>query len=334
MQQQRLKTAIRPIIAGLVVFTSVLFSTTGLAQGQTTVTIATGQFGGLYHLVGGAICHILNENRTKHGLTCTVDITSGSIDNIKLLRNGEVQLALVQSDWQHAAFKGVGPFKTAGSFGALRSVWAVYVEDFTIVARDETDAKTLDDLKGKRIYLGPQGSGRRQTMQVVMGILGWADDAITDIAEFKASNPAEALCDDEFDAFVYTIGNPNPTVQEAISTCRANLLTITHPGLERFAEKKPYYVTSVIPGDTYSDHSADISTLGLVATLVTSNEVPSAIIYELTQGFFGNLEELKKSYPLIATLNPRQRASTGLTAPLHDGSLQYFSELGLIKRGE
>jgi TRAP transporter TAXI family solute receptor len=334
MQQERLKTSIATTIAGIISFFCASFGTTSLAQDQTTVTIATGQFGGLYHLVGGAICHILNENRTKHGFTCTVDITSGSIDNIVLLRNGEAHLALVQSDWQHAAFKGVGPFETVGTFDGLRSVWAVYVEDFTIVARDETDVTTIEDLKGKRIYLGSQGSGQRQTMQVVMGILGWADDAITDFTEFKASNPAEALCDDEFDAIVYTIGNPNPTVQEAISTCRANLLSVTHPGLDRLAERRPFYVTSVIPGGTYPGHSADISTLGLVATLVTSSEVPSAIIYELTQGFFGNLEELKKSYPLIATLKPQQRASTGLTAPLHDGALKYFSELGLIKQGE
>jgi TRAP transporter TAXI family solute receptor len=329
MQKKYFKTAIAPLAAGWVVFFSIFFGATSLAQERTSVTIATGQFGGLYHPVGGAICHTLNENRNKHGFTCTVAITGGSIDNIEQLRNGDVDLALVQSDGQHDAFKGVGSFKTAGSFEGLRSVLAVYVEDFTVVARDESDVATFEDLKGQRIYLGSQGSGQRQTMQVVMGIYGWADDAITDVSEFKASNLAVALCDNEFDAFVYTIGNPNPTIKEAISTCRATLIPVSHPGLDRLAEKRPFYVTSVIPAGTYPGHSRDISTLGLVATLVTSSEIPSEVIYELTKGFFENLEKLEQSYPFISTLKPRQRASTGLTAPLHDGALQYFSEVGL-----
>ena len=84
-----------------------------------------------------------------------------------------------------------------------------------MIARAYAGIKNFEDLKGKRVYAGREDSSRRHAMDVLMDAHGWSGEEVTDVSTFKASNLAEALCDDEFDAFVYTIGNPNPTVREA-----------------------------------------------------------------------------------------------------------------------
>ena len=219
------------------------------------MTIATGRVGGLYHPVGGAICKLVNENRGEHGISCTVEITGGSIPNIKDLREGDVDLAIAQSDELHNAFAGTGPFEEQGPFRDLRLMFGLYIEHFTLVARGGRDLDTFEDLRGKRIYVGQADSSRRQDMDVLMAAHGWTGAEVTAVSEFRASNLAEALCDDEIDAFVYTIGHPNPTVREAATLCDINLVDVSWPILEGLAEENPFYVASVIAGGTYRGQS-------------------------------------------------------------------------------
>jgi len=301
----------------------------GAAEEQVSVTIATGRVGGLYHPVGGVICKLASENLGEHGISCTVDISGGSIPNIKDLRKGNDDLAIVQSDLQYDAFAGTGPFEDEGPFENLRSMFALYIEHFTVVARDDRDIDSFDDLKGKRVYVGQAASSRREAMDVLMEAHGWTGGEITGVSEFEGANLAEALCDGEFDAFVYTIGHPNPTVREATTLCDAKLLDISAPKIEKLAKENPFYVGSVIPGGMYTDISQDIPTLAVVATLVTTAEAPPNVIYEITKAYFENLEILQALSPLFLSLTKGEMVETGLSAPIHEGALKYFSEVGL-----
>jgi len=299
------------------------------ADDQYTVTIASGRVGGLYHPIGGVICKLAEGSLAAIGMDCTVDISGGSIPNIDDLRKGNVDLAMVQSDWQHDALAGTGPFEEDGSFENLRSMFAIYVEHFTIVARDDRDIDTFEDLKGKRVYVGRTASSRSEAMDAVMEAHGWTGEEIIDVSEFEGANLAEALCDGEFDAFVYTIGHPNPTVREATKLCDAKILNVSAPIIEKLHTANAYYVASVIPGGTYKGISQDIPTLGVVATLVTSAEVPPDVIYRITKAYFENLELLQALSPLFLSLTREEMVEVGLAAPMHEGALKYFSEAGL-----
>jgi hypothetical protein len=299
------------------------------AAEPTSVTIATGRVGGLYHPVGGAICKLVDEGSAEHGISCTVKITSGSIDNIESLREGKVDLAMAQSDWQAAALTGTGPFEEAGPYADLRAVFAPYVEHFTIVARSDRDINSFEDLKGKRLFLGRTGGGRRQTMKVLMDAYGWTGDPFEDVSEIKASNAAEALCSNEFDAAVVTIGHPSPTVRDAMAMCGAVLVPVSGPVVDKLVEENAYFVTSAIPAGTYRTQPREIPTLAVVATLVTTAQTNPEAIYQITKSFFENYERLREASPLFASLDKHEMVTKGITAPFHDGALRYFAEAGL-----
>ena len=322
------KHAVRVAMAAVLIAVVALVGEVG-AEEQETVTIATGRVGGLYHPVGGAICKLADESLAEQGLSCTVDITGGSIPNIKDLRKRNVDLALVQSDLQQEAVDGTGPFEDEGPFENLRSMFALYVEHFTVVARNDKDIETFEDLKGKRVYVGGTASSRRDAMDVLTKAYGWTGEEVTDVSEFKGANLAEALCDGEFDAFVYTIGHPNPTVREATALCDAKLVKVSGPVIEKLNRENPFYVGSVIPGGTYKGNPRDVPTVGVVATLVTTAEVPPDVIYQITKAYFENLGLLQALSPLFLSLTKDEMVKTSLAAPIHEGALKYFSEVGL-----
>jgi TRAP transporter TAXI family solute receptor len=303
----------------------------GSAVKDVPVTVATGRVGGLYHPVGGAICKLVNENRVDHGISCTVEVTGGSIPNIRDLQEGNADLALAQSDELHRAYFGNGAFRGEGSFKYrdLRLVFGLYVEHFTVVARDRRGMDTFEDLKGKRVYVGEEGSSRRNAMKVLMDAYGWTGEEVTNVSTFRASNLAEALCDDEFDAFVYTIGHPNPTVREAATLCDMNLLDVSNSITETLARQNPFYVSSVIKGGTYSGNPRDTSTLGVPSMLATTDRVDPDVIYQFTKAFFESLDLLQALSPLFLSLTREQMVESDLDVPFHEGALRYFSEVGL-----
>ena len=127
---------------------------TSLAMAKE-ISIISGRPGGIYYPVAGAICQLVNEHTAEHGVTCTVTFGVGSIANIEAMREGEATMAIAQSDTQRDALVATGPFAEADAFTELRSVAALFVEQVTIVSRKDKGIVAFDDLKGKRVSLGP-----------------------------------------------------------------------------------------------------------------------------------------------------------------------------------
>ncbi|MCP4384420.1 MAG: TAXI family TRAP transporter solute-binding subunit [Hyphomicrobiales bacterium] len=321
----------RRIVVVAVTGIAAAIGTAGEARADTDITIASGRPGGLYHPVAGAICKLVNEDTDEHGITCTVAFGIGSITNIEAMHDGEVTFAMAQSDTHRDALVGIGPFEEAGPFDDLRSVMSLFVEQVTIVTRSDKDIQTFADLKGKRVYPSEPGSGGYIIMQELFRNEGWKPGDTTEItdADLKAPNIAQALCDAEIDAFAITVGHPSPLVKEAADTCDVDLIPVEDDAADALVAAEPLYAKSVVPGGLYRGNPADVAGLGLVATLVTSADADADAIYAVTGAFFQGIDRLRKASPLFSSLSVEQMATDGLSAPLHEGAAQYYSEAGL-----
>lgn len=294
------------------------------------ITIGTGGVTGVYYPTGGAICRMLARTRSEHGIRCGAESTGGSVYNVNAVRNGELEFGVAQSDVQFKAFNGVDSFKEQGANPKLRSVFSVHPEPFTVVARKDAGIKTFEDLKGKRVNVGNPGSGQRDTMEVLMKQMGWTMDDFALASELQAAEQSQALCDNNIDAMVYTVGHPAGSIKEATTACDSVLVTVDNPSVAKLVEDNPYYRTAVIPGGMYRGSDGDTKTFGVGATLITSEDVPNEVVYELVKSVFTNMDQFRSLHPAFANLDPKQMASDGLSAPLHPGAEKYYREAGLL----
>ena len=136
--------------------TALAMSAPAAAQ-QKFVSIGTGGVTGVYYAAGGAICRLVNKDRSSHGIRCSVESTGGSVFNANTIKAGELDLGVVQSDVGYNAYHGEGQFKQAGAFPKLRSVFSIHPEPFTVVARKEANIGKFEDFKGKRFNVGNPG---------------------------------------------------------------------------------------------------------------------------------------------------------------------------------
>jgi hypothetical protein len=301
------------------------------AQDQQFVSIGTGGVTGVYYPTGGAICRMMAKSRAEHGIRCGVESTGGSVYNVNAVRSGELEFGVAQSDVQFKALNGEGSFADQGANPDLRSVFSIHPEPFTVVARADSGIANFDDLKGKRVNVGNPGSGQRDTMEVLMAALGWTMDDFALTSELQAAEQSQALCDNNIDAMVYTVGHPSGSIQEATTACDSVLVNVSGDAVDKLVADFPYYRKATIPGGMYRGTDADVQTFGVGATLVTSAAVSEDVVYALVKAVFSDMDQFRGLHPAFANLDPKEMANDGLSAPLHPGAEKYYREVGLIE---
>ncbi len=304
-------------------------TTSSFASDQRFVTIGTGGMTGVYYATGGAICRLVNKTKKDHGIKCSVESTGGSKYNVNTIAARELDLGVAQSDVQYNAYYGKGEFKGKANKN-LRAIFSVHPEPFTVVARADSGIKKFQDLKGKRVNIGNPGSGQRSTMEVLMGELGWTKKDFKLASELKSSEQSKALCDNKIDAMVFTVGHPNGSIKEASTTCDAVLVNVTGPEVEKLVADNDYYAKAVIPGGMYKGSPEDTETFGVGATFVSDARVDNDLIYNVVKAVFENFDTFKKLHPAFANLKKEDMIKNALSAPLHDGAVKYYKEVGLM----
>jgi len=295
----------------------------------TEIVIGTGSVLGVYFQVGRGICRLVE--RYTDGLECSAVPTPGSRFNMDSVQLNAFEVGIVQSDVQFWAVTRTGEFQYVEmGYDNLRSLFSVHGEPFTLVARRDSGIRSLADLEGRRVNLGNPGSGQRATMQVVMDAMGWTPKSFAFAGSLPAAQQSLALCHGRIEAMVYVVGHPNKSIQKATDLCDALLVNVEGPEIDRLVAEYPYYSYMTIPGGIYRGNDRPVSTFGVRATVVVSEDLDDETVYAIVKAVFDNLDTFKKMYPAFGVLDPKRMVREGLTAPLHPGAERYFRENGLL----
>lgn len=295
------------------------------------VSIGTGAITGVYYPAGGAICRLLNRGRKEHGIRCSVESTGGSVANLNAVRNGGLDFGIVQSDWQYHAYNGSGFFADQKPFKELRSAFSLYTETFAIAVTEKSGIKQLDELVGKKVNFGVNGSGMYATMEVLVNAKGWTKESFSEVTSLQPSEQPKALCDGKIDAMIYMAGNPNGVLQEAAQTCKVRILSIDKDVVDKLIKANSFYVKAVIPGGMYPGNANNIDTFGVKAVVVTSEKESPEIVYNMTKSVFENFDNFKTLHPVFAVLKKEEMVREGNSIPIHPGAMRYFREAKLLK---
>ena len=290
--------------------------------------VGTGRVTGVYFPTGGAICEVYNATDGRGIANCTVTSTGGSIDNLNLLREGELDFAVVQSDWQFHAYEGSVRLAAPGAFTDLRALFSIYVEPLTIVARGDSDIRDLDDLPGSRLAMGEPGSGQYEATKVLMETMGWTSADFDHLSTEPASGHLEALCLGEVDAVVMVAGHPNGATMGITNSCDAVLVDISGPEIDSLIAELPYFAKATIPGGFYPGNPDPVVSFGVAATLVASATLAEDAVYDMVRAVFENFDTFRRLHPAFNGLASRDMVSRALSAPLHEGALRYYRERG------
>lgn len=295
------------------------------AQVNTYISIGTGGVTGTYYPMGGAIAELISQN--VPGYDCTAESTGGTGENIQLISNGQVELAMCDASTIYQAQTGTGAFEEDQK-NDLVAVTALYNEAVQVVTLDPT-IQTIADLRGKRVAVGAAGSG---TEIMARSLLKLADITYQDIQVdyLGFSDAASGLKDKTIDAAIIWAGVPTSGILELGAQHDIYLLDFSDDMVAKLQESHPFCVTTRITKDIYSALMEDANTVSIPCVLACSRSLDEKLVYDILTVMFDNLDIIAASHACGADIS-LERALDGLDeVEMHPGAVRFFTEKGMM----
>jgi TRAP transporter TAXI family solute receptor len=292
------------------------------------LSIATGQVGAVYYILGGALAKVITEHVPN--VEATAEVTGATVDNLKLLRAGQVDVAYGISASVADAYHGAGLFRAFGRV-PVRALAVLYVQPMHLVSTARAGVARVADLRGRTVSVGAAGSG---TEDVALRMLAAAGlDAARDLRldHLGPSQSVDALKDGKIDAFFISASPPTPAVTElAISLGRemrlvpsGDLLPVLDAG-----NRSGLYSRAVIPARTYAGQEREIVAVGTASLLVVDEAMSEELTYEITRVLFERRDEQAAIHPVARGFTPAH-AVIGSPIPFHAGAIRFYREVGV-----
>lgn len=299
-----------------------------LAQTRQRLTVATGGTGGVFFPYGGGIARILSEKMPN--TQATGQVTGGSVDNVKLIHNGDADIGFSTLDSAYDGMMGVGAYAKEGKHDI--AILAVLYDSFLHVVADARIAEltSVAALKGRRVSIGSAGSSTESIADRVIAAAGL--DPKTDITRdnLGVAESAGALKDGKVAAFFWIGGVPTAAVRD--------LATSGSPGLRFINTEKEFaaleakfpgqYRPFNLPANSYQGQPEMVRGLGVANVLVVSNKAPAQQITAVLTAMFDNLEQIHAIHPEARRLT-LEGAAAKTAVPFHPAAEAFYKSRGV-----
>ena len=263
------------------------------------------------------------------GLVAVAQATPGSLENLRLINNAQIESGFAQADLAGWAYGGTKVFTEAGPLQRLRAIASLFPEGAHLVVRADSPIHALTDLKGKRVSLGEMGSGTSADAAVFLSGAGFREKDLT--RKFLRPGPAaEELKSGDIDAFFLVGGYPIPVIRDLAATIPIRLVPIEGELVDRLKKDFTFYHRAVIPAGLYPGVDSETVSLGFYALWLVNADIDEDLVYAITQSLWhpGTRRLLDALDPLGKRIQLDQ-ALNGLSAPLHSGAARFYREKGL-----
>lgn len=289
------------------------------------------------------LCALVNQQQRRHNIACEARESAGSVANLQALDGEEVQIGFARADWLQQAASGTGPFRDRGPVRGsgrerrggvnedLRALFSLQIETFALLARADAGIKAAADLKGKRVNIGPPGSGQRIMFELLAPALGWAVRDFAVAAELKTADQGDALCKGRVDAVLYLAANPDAAMRATAQACETVLVPVAGREIETLDKAKSDLLRAPLPGGLYKGAGREVPSVGFAMVAASSSKVDARLVYAAVRAVFDNLGRLRGADPVFARLDPRRMTGDGLVVPLHEGAAKLYKERGWIR---
>jgi TRAP transporter TAXI family solute receptor len=302
-----------------VIGATVILLFTAVISQAAELRMGTASQGGAFYPVGQAISSLVNNYADD--LTMVPIVTQGSVQNPRLVNQGEVDVAITNNNLAVLANKGVGPYKKSGAMN-LRSLGSLHFSILHMMTLEGSSISGISDLKGKRIAVGPAGGGTIPFLKQVLGLQGLTIEDITP-SFLSYADGFSQLSDGNVDAAFALSGYPAGAVMQAQANKKLKFIELNDGDITTALGKYKNYNKVVVPKDVYNT-KADGVVLGVNNMLIVDAGLNDETAFQITRAIYDHMDEFRAENALAKQIVPER--SLSLKIPLHPGAAKYFNK--------
>lgn len=283
--------------------------------------------GALYPL-GAGIANLWN-NKLPY-VNARAQASNGGVQNLNLLKNKDAQVSFAVSSITHEAMTGKRGFE-GRPYEDVRVLAGLYYNPNQVVARKDSNVKTLSDFKGKSFAPGAAGGTTEVESRIHFDAAGlkYPEDIKAQFVGFTES--IDLMRNKQLDGAWIMAGMPTAAVTEMCATADGQLVNIDDEIIKKVQEQYPWYAKVIIPAGTYEGQTEPVQTTAVKMLLLTDASMPEDVVYDLTKTFWENLDDLGQAHAVMKTVKPEMAITDLSGIPLHPGSEKYYKEKGILK---
>lgn len=282
--------------------------------------------GGSWFTIVGGMTALFNKDLPD--LNVSPVATGGSTDNNRQARHHNLDMWLTHSITAYDNWTGTGLFKGQGAYKGFRMLAGVYESWHHFVVLEKSHIKTIEDLKGKRVAVGPAGSGAAANAQLILGALGIWDKIKPLYLPFNACG--RALGDGQADAISMSSA-PMPAIVTLAALHKLRLIALTKDEMNTVVKKYPAYKESIMPAGVYKWWKKPYPCIAFGVYWVAQKDLNPDWVYQIMKVAFDpkNANFLARVHPQLKTLAPDFNGMLNMGIPLQAGAIKYYKEKGM-----
>jgi len=266
-------------------------------------------------------------NKYVPGVKANVVETGASVDNIKRIRSGEIDIGIGSMKTMYEAKEGLTRWKNK-PMKDLRLLWLYAIGIDFIVVREDSGVEKLEDLNGKKFNAGMRGSASEATTMQIFDILG-----VKPIYHVGATSDAvKAIKDNRIVGYVKTgVGTQlDASTLDIMTLTKLRLIPLTKQHMDKIKSVLPYVSFITIPagGIKALPNQPEYSMWGRPVGVMGSKSLPDDLAYKLVNGIIKGKSFQAAAWPAIKELNMVQDPADLTLIPLHKGALDAYRDLG------
>ena len=280
-----------------------------VARATQGYAIATGAEHGQYFRFAQALSD-------PKGVRIVPLITRGGEENLRMLRDGKVPLALSQGDAALAAYEGKGSFAEDGPHATLRAVGSLYPEPVHVIVKDDSSIASVLELAGRRVAIGLVGSASRTTALRVLEAHGLSAKDVQ-VLDLPLNEALIGLRQEQVDAVIQVIGAPADSIRDALTDVSLRLVPLSERAVTALVASNAGYFAHTIPRGAYATQKQDVRTIATAALLLVGSDLAETEVAAITRYVFGQTRDFAARGSAQGTQVSAANARLGLSIPLH-----------------
>ena len=291
------------------------------------LSIASGWVTGAYYPFAGAVSRVAWKSLKEKNIKVTAESSGASVANSKLIMKGDTDFALLQNDIAYYAHYGKLMFDAP--IKNLLGCMTLYPETIQIVARKDANINSVADLKGKRVSIGPLGSGTTENAKQILEAWGLSSDDLK-AEQLKASQAADYMKDGRLDAYFNTTAVGAAHIIDTCLLVPSVIVPVSGPNADKLLKTFTFYAKDTIQPGTYKGIDSPVQTVAVMAMMAARADLEAEIVYDIVKAVYSDLDQVKKAHAKFKGIDV-SKALMGMSVPLHPGAEKYFKEVGVIK---
>ena len=289
------------------------------------LSLGTAPPGGAFFVVGGAVAEVVGKHTAGLGWQLSAEATKGTRENIRRLDAGELDFALANAAISYFAVRGQGPWEKEY---AVRAVATLAPNVALFVAPASSGVEGLQDLKGKRVVVGPAGAGFEFFLEPILAAHGVSYDDFTPLHNTQAG-AVDMLADGSAAAAFLGGAVPTASITQAAAGQDIRFVPYGEGAKAALFADYPFFNAATIPAGTYRGQDEAFAGMNVGAMhLVTSAALDEETVYAFTKALYENRAEVVERHPAGKAINPKNVVrDTG--TPFHPGAERYYREIGV-----